>query len=672
MELRVHGVSGVGADRVLDRPDVEQVAGDRRGGFHRPRPGSSGPGGLTVEAYRWNDLPSGTAARTLSLVFLLPFMLGNLAVWMRPAGSGAGVKALCRLLALNLTLLYALTAAGVALDLVAWKCLGSSRCLAGRDWLAPLGGWSPGLRLAVLALVPVAAVALVWLPSARPPHSHGAFPAPAGGAGGDRLIAVSNWNTLPLVRRLRAIHVAAAFTALDIVLLAARAAAGLSALTVALLALAGTLLVACMALLCVPAVLERAPPGRGVDQATPAVGATAGGLTVATLGVVALDPVRWPTTAGLPGYAEIVGAMFLAQMTTLVALGALVLWRRGRDDRRPALLRGLGAVVVAALAVGLAGSLSAELVYRAAFVLNRGTVAMRPGQLAAPPTTYRWAILAFFLTAIVLVLVGGVIVLLGRAGRRRTAAAIVARDFPAPPPDAAAQLRHVEKAVVRASFTEQLAPVGVAYACLTLVGLVASVLGLMEVEPGPFAERNLGVPREAVVLVLTAGGWVIVGLVVALVVGGLFAYRTSTFRRYVGVLWDLGTFWPRAAHPFAPPSYAERAVPELARRICQLADRHDGVLLTGHSHGSVILAATVLQLPPQVLRRVALLTYGSPLTRLYSRLFPAYLGEDVLHELGDRVGWRWLNLWRDTDPIGGWIFCARRPGDPPGCAGPAG
>lgn len=37
--------------------------------------------------------------------------------------------------------------------------------------------------------------------------------------------------------------------------------------------------------------------------------------------------------------------------------------------------------------------------------------------------------------------------------------------------------------------------------------------------------------------------------------------------------------------------------------------------------------------------------------------------------MGERVGWRWLNLWRETDPIGGWVFAAHRPGDPPTRAG---
>ncbi|PSK67751.1 hypothetical protein B0E53_00222 [Micromonospora sp. MH33] len=163
VELRVHGASGASAGEVLDTLQTEQVAGDRSGGFYRTRRRSSGDGArVTREAYRWGDLPSGTMARTLLLVFLLPFMLVNVAIWMRPAnrGSDAAVRSLCRLLALTLTALYVLAVAGVALDLIAWKCLASPRCLAGRGWLSWLGGRPAGLRLAVLALVPAAAVAV--------------------------------------------------------------------------------------------------------------------------------------------------------------------------------------------------------------------------------------------------------------------------------------------------------------------------------------------------------------------------------------------------------------------------------------------------------------------------------------------------------------------------------
>jgi hypothetical protein len=69
VELRVHGVSATGPDDLLDRPHVQQVAGDHRGGFYRPRPEDHEGGearGVTLEAYRWNNLPAGNAVRTLS------------------------------------------------------------------------------------------------------------------------------------------------------------------------------------------------------------------------------------------------------------------------------------------------------------------------------------------------------------------------------------------------------------------------------------------------------------------------------------------------------------------------------------------------------------------------------------------------------------------------------
>ncbi|MEH0934790.1 hypothetical protein V6U80_06455 [Micromonospora sp. CPCC 205543] len=663
-------MAGVGAGQMLGCRAVDQVAGDRRAGFYRPRAQprhTSGPNGTVLEAYQWSKLPSGTAGRTLSLVFLLPFMLSNMTFWMRPAAGGlqSGVTALCRLLALTLTLLYALTAAGVALDLVGWTCLGSPRCLAGRGWLSWLAGRPVGLRLALLALVPLAAVALVWLLSARQARSYGAFRSPAADPQDDRLTALDRWDVGPTAKRLRAVHVAAAFVALDLVLLAARAAAGRSVAVVGLSALAGALLAACVVLLCVPNLLEPTSTAGTTDRMPVVLHVVAGGLTVATLGAVATEPVRWPRSNGLPNFDGIVAIVFVAQMALLVALAVLVLWRPGGRDRRPALLHGLGAVVVATVAAGLAGALSGELAYRTASLLSGPTFVLGPNDPAVPAPAYRWAILAFFLTTIAGGAAWAVITLSARGDRRRAAAAIVARDYPDAPPEATSQVQRVRKAVIRASFTEQLGSLGIAYACLTVIGLAAGVLALVGLEPGPLAQGHLGVPTGALSVVMAIGSYMILAVVGGLLVGGLFTHETAGFRRYVGVLWDVGTFWPRAAHPFAPPCYTDRAVPELTERICRLAGRYDGVVLSGHSHGSVILAATVLRLPAEVRRRVALLTYASPLTRLYGQLHPAYFGEPVLHEVGDRIGWRWLNLWSYTDPIGGWIFSEHRPGDPP-------
>jgi hypothetical protein len=121
------------------------------------------------------------------------------------------------------------------------------------------------------------------------------------------------------------------------------------------------------------------------------------------------------------------------------------------------------------------------------------------------------------------------------------------------------------------------------------------------------------------------------------------AYASSAKRRGIGVVWDVGTFWPRAAHPLAPPCYAERAVPEVVDRISVLTGERPAatekvltgtgaaatapaglvvpvgpVLLTGYSQGSIIAPAVVAQLPTDVRDRVALLTLACPARRLYT------------------------------------------------------
>ncbi|MEU7975876.1 hypothetical protein AB0B48_27960 [Micromonospora sp. NPDC049089] len=659
VELRVHGVSGASAAQVLDLQQTAQVAGDRSGGFYRPRPRyseSTGEHGVTLEAYRWGDLPSGTVARTLAVVFLLPFMLVNVAIWMRPANprSEAVVKSLCRVLALTLTVLYVLAIVGVALDLVGWKCLASPDCLAGRSWLSWLGGRPVGLRLAVLALVPAAAIGLIWRVSCRPGRTFEAFREPDQGTSAPRLGTVGQWDAEPLVGRLRAIHVTAAFATLDLALLLARAASDASATTIALTAMTGVILTGCVALLCTPPLMDRAPGDKRLDRVTRTLRTAAILLTVAVVAHVLTSPQPWPEERALPGYDPTLAGLFVSQTTLLVALGVVLLWHRRREHGATPLF-GLGALVVAATGISMAVAYSAELVYRVADYLDRD-VSTGEGIASGPPRAYTWAIFGFFRALLVTVIATGLVVLISRRGRRRAGAAIVARDFPDPPPEAGHRLRQVRDAIARARFTEKLVPLAVLYGCLAGLATATTTVGLLGQFPGDVIEQTLGLPADAVTFGIAVGSWTIAAIILGLIIGGIFAYRTEPYRRYIGVLWDLGTFWPRAAHPFSPPCYSERAVPELARRITYLVERGDAVLLTGHSHGSVLLAATVLQLPPQIGDRVALLTHGSPLRRLYARLFPAYVDDTALHEIGRRVDWRWVNLWRDTDPIGGWIF----------------
>jgi hypothetical protein len=72
---------------------------------------------------------------------------------------------------------------------------------------------------------------------------------------------------------------------------------------------------------------------------------------------------------------------------------------------------------------------------------------------------------------------------------------------------------------------------------------------------------------------------------------------------------------------------------------------------------------------------VAVLTYGSPLSRLYTRFFPGYFSAGALLRMGAsllgsepgpsagagddvaaRKTWPWRNLYRPSDPIGGPVF----------------
>ncbi|WP_353828173.1 hypothetical protein [Agromyces sp. SYSU T0242] len=223
-----------------------------------------------------------------------------------------------------------------------------------------------------------------------------------------------------------------------------------------------------------------------------------------------------------------------------------------------------------------------------------------------------------------------------------------------------------------------------------------------------------GVLRSASVTVLAG---VAVAAVAAVVV-----HATASSERPLGVFWDVVSFFPRAGHPFAPPCYGERVVPELSTRIQGWLDEADagrdrGVILSAHSMGSTIAAATILALRgesltegpmagTEVVDRVALLSYGSQLRGYFSRFFPSVFGPEalgvpgafgpslwasdpwsrqVLREFAGPVPEpaqgadltltgilgasgrdvpRWRNLWRRTDFLGFPVYGYRGDGNP--------
>ncbi|HET8682906.1 MAG TPA: hypothetical protein VFM54_13710, partial [Micromonosporaceae bacterium] len=203
-ELRVHGVSGGSAESVLDRPLLRRVAGDGNASFHAPHPAypaRPGPGGVRLEAYRWGALTSGAAARALWLL-LLPFMLANLTMWLRPpasAGPTRLMRALTRIIALSVTATFVLSIVGISMDLVGWQCaVAESRCAEDRPYLAVLTRLSLGQRLAATSLVPMLTVALLWFLARRTWTRYEGYPAPPTGVG-DGLAHPCFWNGRSLV-----------------------------------------------------------------------------------------------------------------------------------------------------------------------------------------------------------------------------------------------------------------------------------------------------------------------------------------------------------------------------------------------------------------------------------------------------------------------------------------
>ncbi|MFI7428265.1 hypothetical protein ACIBPB_14855 [Micromonospora sp. NPDC049836] len=672
-EIRVHGVADRGPEAMLDRPIVHRVAGDQEAGFYRVRPDFGNPcnaAGGTLEAYRWSGLTGGTAARTFSLVLLLPFMLANIAVWMLPPGRRTGLigKALCRLLAATLTAMFVLSIVGVALDLIAWQCAEYPRCVAGRREISWLGDLLPGQRLALLALLPLLAVALLWWLGGRtwqlPEDTR-----PVPGPGADRLDAPAFWDNRALLLRLRSLHVTISLTSLDLALLLALAPHDRGLPGNALLAAVAGLHAAALVLLCLPQ-LERPAAARWPRRAVRLVRWGALTLTALALAYAAAPRAPWTARGGLPGYDVLVALLFAAQMVLLLALAVLVLARRPALGRSNLLVT--AAPLVVSIAIGLAVSYDAGLTYGVAEYLDRGSSPTPARPLPAdapplsPPVAFRWAALG---VSAALLLAAGTATLAGRyrrASRRRAAEDLVRSEFPESERAAPERVRAVRDRIVRARLADRLAPLLLtAYALLAALSLGAAGLSLLHHGPEDVARWLGGMPLARPVIFATDLGSLLIGLFAVVLFGtGLFAYRSHAMR-VVGVLWELATFWPRAGHPLAAPCYAERAVPDLTRRIAHLTAGGNAVVLSGQSHGSVLAAAAVLQLPAACRARVALLTYGTPLGRLYSRVFPAYLGPAVLRELGDRVDWRWINLWRRTDPVGGPVFPPELPRDDP-------
>ena len=720
-ELRVHGVAGTAPESVLEHPHAAQVAGNEDAGFLRrlweARSVSADTPRRRREAYSWGGLTSGDNTRALWLL-LLPFMLLNVAFYMtpyrRPPGStdrtdrrrDRAAAAVQRVLALSFTATFTLTTIGVAMDLVGWQCAagrpqGADVC--GTSWLSWLTwAWldQPGRQVAVTALVPLAVAGLLWglagstwnrMESVEITQERPGYETEICTPLEDRAM----WNGRATVRRLRAVHVATAVTLPGVFALATLGWRAAWPLLVPQLVLLAVMLILVIA----PGAWSRRTPAAdsaanpeqkqtaarrraarplpldAADRARADRGGAGGGLrgrhgragghpavagddragAVRRAGPGAAGPardLRAPGGAGRRGAATETGRL---RVLPTRRTGRSTPGRRGAAWRcRPSRCwRGCSP----------AGS-------RPGWCCGprRPSAPRSPAGSAAASrtrsssrTAYQWVAVAALALGVVAVLVG--VVAWWRLGRSTAMAPTVEQAYGAAARANPERRDEIARAWARATAlrAEVERALGVLLV-LTVVVLVAGVVGFMSYGPRLLSEAS---PLVAVAsLALT-------GFVVGLLAVGRQAYRNPATRRSVGIIWDLGTFWPRAVHPLAPPCYAERALPDLMRRLRHLT-MGGRVLLSCHSQGSVLGAALLLQIERPASARTALLTYGAPLARLYGRFFPVYFSREALTRLGlflsddpadhtGRTAWRWRNLHRPSDPIGGAVFVDRLP-----------
>jgi hypothetical protein len=632
--------------------------------------------------------------------------------------------ALLRLLAFSATLQFTTAVLAILVSSAALQAPNAHL----PSWLTWYALWPAGGRVA-LALAAVAVViALMWLISVKTAHLYEARISQARPEVNERwpMTQTRFWRGQELVQRQRSLHAggALAFTALVI----SRPGPHMGNGRLALLVVSALVLALIVVSLCLP-LADR----HNVTMAdrTARVGGAPGEATRGTLwcrlmlvcgaGVFigAFFTGGWPAEdrlshRTLPGFTNTCAFLLVAQLVLLVAL-ALVGWKLARSapaqdkDTQP-FAGGHLTALFALLAVLLGGVFGAMATLFATRVLGTPVpsgIAFRP-----PPANalqVPWPIYAF--AAAPLGLIAGVIISaawVAYTWQKR------ASGFAAPGPGGSQVARFYGSTFGDADaegFQGTRTRIGRAWATGLLVdqaAVVALWAAAGMAAAAAWAEIYAAVGAGHSVIDQQLHGFAAVESLVGLFLAGLLVallradYSNPARRKTIGAIWDVGTFWPRASHPFAPPCYAERAVPELVDRVRILTGTvgHDPadpawqqiaahlrnasyadsphlslppspVLLTGYSQGSVIAPAVVAQLPDDTLQRTALLTLACPLRRLYGRAFPAYFGLEprrtLARLLDNRAGppvRRWKNLVRRTDYIGSWVFANPVPGDP--------
>ncbi len=706
VELRIHGVSGTPPEAMLESAHVCQVAGDAWGRIFRPVDGvgrevQTEPG-RTLEGYHWGKYTSGSWVKGLWLI-LLPFGLVNAAAFMVPQPGDASwlrrlhgvVQAVIRGIGIGVTGTFALASGLILVDLVAWQWA------AGLPWLTPV---KSGYVMTVgVLLAGIAVAALFQLGNQNRASPFGPKPPSSLAAtftsGPQGLLSSSFFRvdegSAPVLGRL---HLGFGWCVVALIgALTWKQAAGTRASDVQsglqhLVYWLSLALLVAIALV----VAGMGDPNRAVTGSGPPT-ALEGLLAPLSKGAVVASGIALGLSAGLlattdrqaltldfDAYAKWLAAITGLAMLVLAVLLGLLAWKAPQPAAHPRAFRryAKGMAAWAASSVGVFLGVG----FCAAFVLGLArTLHARAQTELIYRVAYSWG-----LTTCLLVVLG-----LGLWVKRRL-------DTPAMLPRARAAYSWVGKpglgapggswprtiagAMSTARLKGVVAPPVVIFAAAGLaMTAVTSIEMLGEARVPVFRSwyQNLWwfgylseglhpVPptnsRHATVLI-NLGTYSLIALAGLLFYLGRRSLRTEQTRRGANVAWDVISFWPHSAHPFVPPAYSQFAVHDLRRRIrfhlglpltpsasgeeAAVDDDAPFVVVSAHSQGSLIAFATMLWLSDAERAHVGLVTYGSQLQVAYPRGFPAYLDLDLVAMVRAALGGRWINLYRETDPIAG-------------------
>ncbi|MBK6874718.1 MAG: hypothetical protein IPG94_26025 [Kineosporiaceae bacterium] len=616
----------------------------------------------------------------------------------REAATTALLAWTVRALALSLTATLLIAVSAASMDLVGWQC--GAACSRQVPFLSTVfidDYFAVGEHRALLmTLVPLAVLAAVWWLAGKSIGYESVVPAasvrsdlaardaaePVADEPVERTAFehASFWSGEDQVRALRRIHLGAGLGSVAFLLAAcvrSDAATWSGQASVLSQLLAAVALLVALGLLWLPVVRVRngGVPAWQLWLSWIPAGVATVSVLLAALAAHAATPSAGPSSAvgAQPGLDASVRGLYAVQVVLLGIMVVLTWWEAHAAGRREGLDQpawsGLATPVFAGLGWILGWLYSIAVLFGVQAWLDGGSRGAR--RRPEFPVTMQWSAVGLAVGA-VLALITAVVAAIALARVRSTARRDLLSKVPATNRHARVRARDVAAARGLHRFVGFIGLTVLGwFAVLTVPVIVAGAAVTVCRAPMTVCQA---VPRWGVWYdVLTWFGWpdtprpavVVIGAKLAvLLLGGLtlvigLTYRKPTFRRSLGVLWDIATFWPRGAHPFAPPCYAERAVPQLVTRI--EAFERTPLVLAGHSQGSLLCAATIAQLSPQRRQHVALLTMGTQLTRLYGRTFPAFFGRDARERLAEmlggdrRHGWsgvRWRSLHRDTDYLG--------------------